>query len=164
MSIIDNVERYMKRYDYLIQKREKQYNKGKRLSQEEDEELRRLKPNVITPIVVMFEVLHDTIKRNQTIRNQNKHIQTGGATSPSAVAIAAVAAAEASASAPGAAAGAKKMDLVAIKTRKTKATMKPNVYPNLKNPFFLSLQKLLYTSNRIKTKIKRKKKRFFKFG
>ena len=116
MSIIDNVERYMKRYDYLIQKREKQYNKGKRLSQEEDEELLKLKPNVITPILVMFELLHDTIKKNQTIRkSMNRHshqTQIGGANSvsPSAIAIAAVAAAEASASAPAVAAASVKKD------------------------------------------------------
>jgi hypothetical protein len=109
MSIIDNVERYMKRYDYLIQKRERRYSKGKRLSQEEDEELMKLKPTVMTPILVMFEVLHDTIKRNQSIRNKNKQTQTGGAPSPSTIAIAAVAATEASANAAGAAtaAGAK---------------------------------------------------------
>lgn len=111
MSIIDNVERYMKRYDYLMQKRERQYSKGKRLSQEEDVELLKLRPNVVTPILVMFELLHETVKKNQTIRTQNKHIQSGGGNtpSPSAIAIAAIATSEAS-NAPGAAAAAAKTD------------------------------------------------------
>ena len=54
MSIVQNVERYMKRYDYLINKREQKYKKGKRLTEEEDEELRRLRPNVFTSILAMF--------------------------------------------------------------------------------------------------------------
>ena len=84
MSIINNVERYMKRYDYLMDKRERKYKHGKRLSQEEDEELRKLRPNVFTPIMIMFELLHDTVKTNQEYRqsssNQRKSNQTGGAT------------------------------------------------------------------------------------
>ena len=84
MSIINNVERYMKRYDYLMEKRERRYKHGKRLSQEEDEELRKLRPNVFTPIMMMFELLHDTVKTNQEYRqsssNQRKSNQTGGAT------------------------------------------------------------------------------------
>ena len=82
MSIIENAEKYMKRYDYLIQKRERKYREGKRLSQEEDEELRQLRPNVFTPIFMMFELLHDTVKTNQEHRQTSKRItnQTGGAT------------------------------------------------------------------------------------
>ena len=38
MSIIENAERYMKRYDYLMAKRERRYSQGKRLSPEEDGE------------------------------------------------------------------------------------------------------------------------------
>ena len=81
MSIISNAEKYMKRYDYLIEKRERKYKEGKRLSEEEDEELRKLRPNVFTPIFMMFELLHDTIKTNQAHRQSSKHItsQTGGA-------------------------------------------------------------------------------------
>ena len=87
MSIIENAEKYMKRYDYLIQKRERKYREGKRLCEEEDEELRKLRPNVFTPIFMMFELLYDTVKTNQEHRQGSKRItiQTGGAlTSPSA--------------------------------------------------------------------------------
>ncbi len=86
MSIINNVERYMKRYDYLMEKRQRKINQGKRLSEEEDEELRKLRPNVFTPIMMMFELLHDTVKTNQEYRHQSskqrKINQTGGATPP----------------------------------------------------------------------------------
>jgi hypothetical protein len=81
MSIIENAEKYMKRYDYLIQKRERKYREGKRLCEEEDEELRKLRPNVFTPIFMMFELLYDTVKTNQEHRRGSKRItnQTGGA-------------------------------------------------------------------------------------
>jgi hypothetical protein len=85
MSIINNAERYMKRYDYLMEKRERRYKQGKRLSEEEDEELRKLRPNVFTPILTMFELLHETIKTNQEYRassKQKRMNQTGGATPP----------------------------------------------------------------------------------
>jgi hypothetical protein len=81
MSMMNNVERYMKRYDYLIDKRERKYKIGKRLSEEEDEELRKLRPNVFTPILMMFELLHDTIKTNQESR-KTKRLQKGGALAP----------------------------------------------------------------------------------
>ena len=81
MSMMNNVERYMKRYDYLIDKRERKYKIGKRLSSEEDEELRKLRPNVFTPILMMFELLHDTIKTNQESR-KTKRLQRGGALAP----------------------------------------------------------------------------------
>jgi len=71
----------MKRYDYLIDKRERKYNQGKRLSEQEDEELRKLRPNVFTPILTMFELLHDTIKTNQETRKTRK-LQSGGAPAP----------------------------------------------------------------------------------
>jgi hypothetical protein len=94
MSIILNVEKYMKRYDYLIEKRERKYKQGKRLSPEEDDELQKLRPNVVTPIFVMFELLHDTIKENQENRKTSKHIinQTGGTQPPPPAATAAAAA------------------------------------------------------------------------
>ena len=95
MSIVKNVERYMKRYDYLINKREQRYKKGKRLSEEEDEELRRLRPNVFTSILTMFELLHDTINTNKEKRAHAKMHQTGGADTPNADARAAEAAAQA---------------------------------------------------------------------
>jgi hypothetical protein len=78
-SILENVERYMKRYDYLMQKRERKHSQGKRLSQEEDEELKKLRPNVFTPIITMFELLHETVKKNQQHRKLHHHHQTGGA-------------------------------------------------------------------------------------
>ena len=58
----------MKRYDYLIEKRERKHKQGKRLTPEEDEELQKLRPNVVTPIFVMFELLHDIVKSNHEIR------------------------------------------------------------------------------------------------
>jgi hypothetical protein len=81
MSIIENAERLMKRYDYLMEKRERKHNKGTRLTPEEDEELQKLRPNVFTPILVMFELLHDTVKTNQTLRKSKQHprVQSGGA-------------------------------------------------------------------------------------
>jgi hypothetical protein len=86
MSIIENAEKYMKRYDYLIQNRERKYREGKRLCEEEDEELRQLRPNVFTPIFMMFELLYDTVKTNQQHRQASKRItnQTGGALTPPA--------------------------------------------------------------------------------
>jgi hypothetical protein len=80
MSIISDAEKYMKRYDYLMDKRERKYKEGKRLRPEEDDELQKLRPNVFTPIFMMFELLHDTIKTNQENRQLTKRIktQTGG--------------------------------------------------------------------------------------
>ena len=100
MSITENAERYMKRYDYLIEKRERKYKQGKRLTSEEDEELRNLRPNVFTPIMIMFELLHDTVKSNQTIRKSTlphthphvKQNQRGGQATPTATATASSAA------------------------------------------------------------------------
>ena len=102
MTIIENAERYMKRYDYLIKKRERKHNEGKRLTKDEDEELQKLQPNVVTPIFAMFELLHDIIKSNQEAR---KYRQSGGnrqaatATPPAVAAAAAAAAASAAAAA-----------------------------------------------------------------
>jgi len=79
MSIIDNIERYMERYDHLIQKQTRQHNKGKILSKEEDEELQKLRPTVFTPLTLMFEILFDTVKTNQEIRRSNRGAaQRGG--------------------------------------------------------------------------------------
>ena len=76
----------MKRYDYLMDKRERKYKEGKRLKPEEDDELQKLRPNVFTPILMMFELLHDTIKTNQENRQLTKRIktQTGGAAATTA--------------------------------------------------------------------------------
>lgn len=83
MSIIGNVEKYMKRYDYLIEKQQRKCKEGKTLSKEEHDELRKLRPNVFTPILMMFELLHDTVKSNQVHRQQSARVksvinQTGG--------------------------------------------------------------------------------------
>jgi hypothetical protein len=81
MSIIDNIERYMERYDHLIEKQTRRHNKGKTLSKEEDEELQKLRPTVLTPLTMMFELLFDTVKTNQEIRRNNgsrKPVQHGG--------------------------------------------------------------------------------------
>jgi hypothetical protein len=88
----------MKRYDYLITKRERRYKQGKRLSEEEDEELRKIRPNVFTPILTMFELLHDTIKTNQETR-KNMRLQSGGAATSDAATTAATATAAATAAA-----------------------------------------------------------------
>jgi hypothetical protein len=74
----------MKRYDYLIDKQQRKCKEGKRLSKEEHEELRLLRPNVFTPILMMFELLYDTVKTNQeyrvqTSRPKTRINQTGGA-------------------------------------------------------------------------------------
>ena len=79
MSIIDNVEQYMKRYDHLIEKQTRRHNKGKTLTKEEDDELQKLRPTVLTPLTMMFEILFDTVKTNQEIRRNNKtFIMVGG--------------------------------------------------------------------------------------
>ena len=81
MSIIDNVEQYMKRYDHLIEKQTRRHNKGNTLSKEEEEELQKLRPTVLTPLSMMFEILFDTVKTNQDIRLNNKSrgtVQHGG--------------------------------------------------------------------------------------
>ena len=62
-----------------MQKRERRHSQGKRLSQEEDEELQKLRPNVFTPIIAMFELLHETVSKNQEIRKLHRHSnQSGG--------------------------------------------------------------------------------------
>jgi len=114
MSIIENAERYMKRYDYLMEKRERKHKQGKRLTSEEDEELQKLRPNVVTPIFVMFELLHDIVKTNQEVRKSKNYRQFGGGpksaqdatktATTTAAAAAAAAAASAAASAAAAAA------------------------------------------------------------
>ena len=76
MSIIENAERYMKRYDYLMEKRERKHKQGKRLTPEEDEEVQKLRPNVVTPIFVMFELLHDIVKSNHEIRRGGGGVAT----------------------------------------------------------------------------------------
>ena len=70
----------MKRYDYLIQKRERRHSQGKRLSKEEDEELQKLRPNVFTPIITMFELLYETVAKNQELRkiHREQRRQSGG--------------------------------------------------------------------------------------
>ena len=84
MSIIDPIERYIKRYDYLIKKRNKLEENGHELSNEEEEELEMLKPNVTTPIILLFEILTDAISEFKTKGNHhhNQHhesTQKGGA-------------------------------------------------------------------------------------
>lgn len=104
MSIIENAERYMKRYDYLMEKRERKHKQGKRLTSEEDEELQKLRPNVVTPIFVMFELLHDIVKTNQEVRKSKNYRQSGGQKNSAQDATAGASAAAAAASAAAAAA------------------------------------------------------------
>ena len=79
MSIIEPIERYIKRYDYLINKREKLEKVDDKLSKEEDRELEMIQPNVLTPIILLFEILNDTISECIT-KTKSKHHpnQTGG--------------------------------------------------------------------------------------
>ena len=71
MSIIDPIERYIKRYDYLIKKRNKLEENGHDLSKEEEEELEFLKPNITTPIILLFEILTDAISEFKTKGNHH---------------------------------------------------------------------------------------------
>ena len=118
MSIIENAERYMKRYDYLMAKRERRYSEGKRLSPEEDEELSKLRPTVFTPILVMFELLHETVKTNQSLRKSNnkQNTQTGGAPAPAPASASAPASAPATAAAAAADATATAIAAIATST------------------------------------------------
>jgi len=79
MSIIDPIERYIKRYDYLINKRENLEKEHKKLSKEEERELEKIQPNVITPIILLFEILNDTISECISNTKSKHHTkQTGG--------------------------------------------------------------------------------------
>jgi hypothetical protein len=74
----------MKRYDYLIEKQTRRYNKGTTLSKEEEEEIQKLRPNVLTPISMLFEILFETVKTNQETRKSRARSgglfnQSGGA-------------------------------------------------------------------------------------
>ena len=129
MSIIENAERYMKRYDYLMEKRERKHKQGKRLTSEEDEELQKLRPNVVTPIFVMFELLHDIVKTNQEVRKSKNYRQFGGGpkseqdATKTATTAAAAAAAAAAASAAAARARAQSQATAAELARASRAPL-----------------------------------------
>jgi hypothetical protein len=78
MSIIDDIEKNMKRYDYLSEKQKRRNMNNRELSKEQQEELLMLRPNVFTPITMLFELLYETISQNQETRKV-KIEQKGGA-------------------------------------------------------------------------------------
>lgn len=71
-SIIDQIEKCMKRYDYLINKQASL----KELSDDEESELKLLTPNVSTSLVMMLELFRDAIEDEKKINYKNQH---GGA-------------------------------------------------------------------------------------
>lgn len=75
-SIIDQIEKCMKRYDYLINKQASL----KELSDDEEGELKLLTPNVSTSLVMMLELFRDAIEDEKKINYKNN--QHGGAAGP----------------------------------------------------------------------------------
>lgn len=75
-SIIDQIEKCMKRYDYLINKQASL----KELSDDEESELKLLTPNVSTSLVMMLELFRDAIEDEKKINYKNN--QHGGAAGP----------------------------------------------------------------------------------
>ena len=78
-SIIDQIEKCMKRYDYLINKQVSL----KELSDDEEGELRLLTPNVSTSLVMMLELFRDAIEDEKKINYKKQHGGTGEAPAPS---------------------------------------------------------------------------------
>jgi hypothetical protein len=76
-SIIDHIEKCIKRYDYLINKKASL----KELTNDEEGELILLTPNVSTSLVMMLELFRDAIEDEKKSNNKNKH---GGAGEPPA--------------------------------------------------------------------------------
>ena len=77
-SIIDQIEKCMKRYDYLINKQVSL----KELSDDEEGELILLTPNVSTSLVMMLELFRDAIEDEKKINYKNQHGGTGEAPGP----------------------------------------------------------------------------------
>lgn len=70
-SIITQIEKCIKRYDYLMEK----YSSSKKLTDEEYEELKLLAPNVARPLLMMVELIQEIFDEN---KDKNMFIQTGG--------------------------------------------------------------------------------------
>ena len=73
-SIIDQIEKCIKRYDYLINKK----RTSRELTTEEEQELILLTPNVARPLLMMAELVRDTIAEMK----EYKIIQKGGTNTP----------------------------------------------------------------------------------
>lgn len=69
-SIIDQIEKCIKRYDYLINKK----RTSREITNEEEQELILLTPNVARPLLMMAELVRDTIAEMK----EYKIIQKGG--------------------------------------------------------------------------------------
>jgi len=74
-SIITQIEKCIKRYDYLMEK----YSSSKQLTDEEYEELKLLAPNVARPLLMMIELIQETFDEH---KDKNMFIQTGGSDPP----------------------------------------------------------------------------------
>ena len=74
-SIITQIEKCIKRYDYLMEK----YSSSKQLTDEEYEELKLLAPNVARPLLMMIELIQETFDEH---KDKNMFIQTGGSEQP----------------------------------------------------------------------------------
>ncbi len=74
-SIITQIEKCIKRYDYLMEK----YSSSKQLTDEEYEELKLLAPNVARPLLMMIELIQETFDEH---KDKNMFIQTGGSEPP----------------------------------------------------------------------------------
>ena len=72
-SIIDQIEKCIKRYDYLINKK----RTSREITNEEEQELILLTPNVARPLLMMAELVRDTIAEMK----EYKIIQKGGTAS-----------------------------------------------------------------------------------
>jgi hypothetical protein len=73
-SIIDQIEKCIKRYDYLINKK----RTSREITNEEEQELILLTPNVARPLLMMAELVRDTIAEMK----EYKIIQKGGTNTP----------------------------------------------------------------------------------
>jgi hypothetical protein len=74
-SIVDHIEKCIKRYDYLINKK----GSSKELTNDEEGELLLLTPNVSTSLVMMLELFRDAIEDEKKSNYKNQH---GGAGEP----------------------------------------------------------------------------------
>ena len=74
-SIVDHIEKCIKRYDYLINKK----GSSKELTNDEEGELLLLTPNVSTSLVMMLELFRDAIEDEKKSNYKNQH---GGAGDP----------------------------------------------------------------------------------
>lgn len=77
-SIVDHIEKCIKRYDYLINKK----GSSKELTNDEESELILLTPNVSTSLVMMLELFRDAIEDEKKSNYKNQHGGEGEASAP----------------------------------------------------------------------------------